>query len=60
MCVTIKEIKNMKTIAKKIYMMPEMKVVQFQNQQPLLTGSNSNVSVGNRPDWDGGDIGDDD
>ena len=50
----------MKTIAKKIYMMPEMKVVQFQNQQPLLTGSNSNVSVGNRPDWDGGDIGDDD
>ncbi|SFW48302.1 hypothetical protein SAMN02910409_0180 [Prevotellaceae bacterium HUN156] len=46
----------MKTIVKKIYMMPEMEVVQLQNQQPLLTGSNSNVMIGGR--GDGGEIGD--
>jgi hypothetical protein len=49
----------MKTIAKKTYINPQMQVVLLQNQQPLLTGSNSNVSVGGRPDWTGGDIGDD-
>ena len=46
----------MKTIAKKNYMMPKMEVVQLQNQQALLTGSNTNVGVLDRVD--GGDIGD--
>lgn len=49
----------MKTIAKKIYMTPKMQVVQLQNQQALLTGSTTTVNVGGRPDWTGGDIGDD-
>ncbi len=47
----------MKTIAKKNYMMPEMGIVQLQNQQALLTGSNSNVIIGGRVD--DGEIGDD-
>ena len=40
----------MKTIAKKNYKTPQMDIVLFQSQQPLLTGSNSNVLVGDRDD----------
>ena len=47
----------MKTIAKKKYMMPGMEVIQFQNQQAILTGSNTSVTIGGR--INGGEIGDD-
>lgn len=47
----------MKTIAKKNYMNPQMNIVLIQNQQPLLTGSNTNVGVLDRVD-NGTDIGD--
>lgn len=54
-----KKIMIMKTIAKKTYINPQMQVVLLQNQQTLLTGSTTTVNVGGRPDWTGGDIGDD-
>ena len=48
----------MKTIAKKTYLNPQLQIVMIQNQQPLLTGSNTNVTIIGR--GDGGVIGDDD
>lgn len=47
----------MKTIAKKNYMIPRMEVIQLQNQQTLLTGSNTSVTIGGRTG--GGEMGDD-
>ena len=47
----------MKTITKKNYTNPQMNILLIQNQQALLTGSNTNVGVLDRVD--GGSMGDD-
>ena len=50
----------MKTVAKKNYMNPQMKVMLIQNQQSLLAGSAYGANVNGRDDngGDGYDIGD--
>lgn len=58
MCNSIKQIKIMKTIAKKNYITPNMELVLVRNQQALLTGSNTNVDINDRVP--GGYIGDPD